>query len=35
MNRGKIVCVGLGPGDPEMMSVKADRLLRKPPAKPQ
>jgi precorrin-2/cobalt-factor-2 C20-methyltransferase len=28
MNRGKIVCVGLGPGDPEMMSVKADRLLR-------
>lgn len=28
MNRGKIVCVGLGPGDPELMSVKADRLLR-------
>jgi precorrin-2/cobalt-factor-2 C20-methyltransferase len=28
MNNGKIVCVGLGPGDPELMSVKADRLLR-------
>ncbi|MBI1626372.1 precorrin-2 C(20)-methyltransferase [Comamonas suwonensis] len=28
MNRGKIICVGLGPGDPELMSVKADRLLR-------
>lgn len=28
MNKGKIVCVGLGPGDPELMSVKADRLLR-------
>lgn len=28
MNSGKIVCVGLGPGDPELMSVKADRLLR-------
>lgn len=25
---GKIVCVGLGPGDPELMSVKADRLVR-------
>lgn len=25
---GKIICVGLGPGDPELMSVKADRLLR-------
>jgi len=23
-----IVCVGLGPGDPELMSVKADRLVR-------
>lgn len=28
MNYGKIICVGLGPGDPELMSVKADRLLR-------
>ena len=28
MNSGKIICVGLGPGDPELMSVKADRLLR-------
>lgn len=28
MNHGKIFCVGLGPGDPDMMSVKADRLLR-------
>ena len=25
---GKVICVGLGPGDPELMSVKADRLLR-------
>lgn len=25
---GKIICVGLGPGDPELMSVKADRLVR-------
>lgn len=25
---GKIICVGLGPGDPDLMSVKADRLLR-------
>ena len=28
MTSGKIVCVGLGPGDPELMSVKADRMLR-------
>lgn len=27
-NSGKIVCVGLGPGDPELMSVRADRLIR-------
>lgn len=26
--RGQIICVGLGPGDPELMSVKAYRLLR-------
>ncbi|MEO0703176.1 MAG: SAM-dependent methyltransferase, partial [Pseudomonadota bacterium] len=25
---GVIYGVGLGPGDPELMSVKADRLLR-------
>ena len=25
---GKIICAGLGPGDPELMSVKADRLVR-------
>ena len=31
MNRGKIICVGLGPGDPELMSVKADRLVRSAP----
>lgn len=24
---GKILCIGLGPGDPELMSVKAHRLL--------
>lgn len=25
---GKVICVGLGPGDPDLMSVKADRLVR-------
>ncbi len=25
---GKIICTGLGPGDPDLMSVKADRLVR-------
>lgn len=24
---GKVICVGLGPGDPELMSVKAHRLI--------
>ena len=24
---GKVVCIGLGPGDPDLMSVKAHRLL--------
>ena len=24
---GKIICIGLGPGDPELMSVKAHRHL--------
>ncbi len=28
MNKGTIFGVGLGPGDPELMSVKADRLIR-------
>lgn len=28
MNQGKVICVGLGPGDPELMSVRADRLIR-------
>lgn len=28
MAAGKIVCVGLGPGDPDLMSVRADRLVR-------
>ena len=28
MTVGKIICVGLGPGDPELMSVRADRLVR-------
>ncbi len=25
---GKVICVGLGPGDRELMSVKSDRLIR-------
>ncbi|NHN87032.1 precorrin-2 C(20)-methyltransferase [Acetobacter conturbans] len=25
---GKIICTGLGPGDPELMSVRADRVIR-------
>lgn len=25
---GKIICAGLGPGDPELMSVKSDRVIR-------
>ncbi len=25
---GKVICIGLGPGDPELMSVKAHRLLK-------
>ena len=25
---GRILCAGLGPGDPELMSVRADRLVR-------
>lgn len=25
---GKIICAGLGPGDPELMSVKSDRAIR-------
>lgn len=25
---GRVICVGLGPGNPELMSVKADRLVR-------
>ncbi|MEO0381015.1 MAG: precorrin-2 C(20)-methyltransferase [Pseudomonadota bacterium] len=25
---GKIICAGLGPGDPDLMSVKSDRMIR-------
>ncbi len=28
MKPGTVYCLGLGPGDPELMSVRADRLLR-------
>lgn len=28
MNAGTVFCLGLGPGDPDLMSVRADRLLR-------
>lgn len=28
---GKVICVGLGPGDPDLMSVRADRLVRSAP----
>jgi precorrin-2/cobalt-factor-2 C20-methyltransferase len=28
MSMGKVICVGLGPGDPDLMSVKSDRLVR-------
>lgn len=28
MSMGRILCAGLGPGDPELMSVKADRAIR-------
>ena len=25
---GKVICAGLGPGDPDLMSVRSDRLVR-------
>ena len=25
---GKVICAGLGPGDPDLMSVKSDRIIR-------
>jgi len=25
---GRIICAGLGPGDPELMSVRSDRAIR-------
>lgn len=28
MTVGKVICAGLGPGDPELMSVKSDRVIR-------
>ena len=29
MSAGTVYCLGLGPGDPDLMSVRADRLLRR------
>ena len=26
--KGKVICAGLGPGDPDLMSVKSDRIVR-------
>lgn len=28
MERGRIICAGLGPGDPDLISVRADRAIR-------
>ena len=28
MTMGRIICTGLGPGDPDLMSVKSDRIIR-------
>jgi precorrin-2/cobalt-factor-2 C20-methyltransferase len=28
MTMGKIICTGLGPGDPDLMAVRSDRLIR-------
>jgi precorrin-2/cobalt-factor-2 C20-methyltransferase len=28
MTMGRVICAGLGPGDPELMSVRADRAIR-------
>ncbi len=28
---GKVICTGLGPGDPDLMSVRSDRLIRDAP----
>jgi len=28
MTMGSVICVGLGPGDPDLMSVRSDRLVR-------
>jgi precorrin-2/cobalt-factor-2 C20-methyltransferase len=28
MTMGRIICTGLGPGDPDLMSLRADRLIR-------
>ena len=29
---GRIICCGLGPGDPDLISVRADRVIRAAPA---
>ena len=31
MNQGKLYGVGVGPGDPELLTIKAQRIIRQSP----